>query len=86
MKLKGPISTGLPPNGIAIVGPEAGVLASDFDADGDVDFDDFFAFAAAFGTRRGEFGFDAKFDLASNGQVDFDDFFAFAAEFGKTSS
>ncbi|MSS71435.1 MAG: hypothetical protein EXS64_08090 [Candidatus Latescibacteria bacterium] len=58
-------------------------IASDFDGDGDVDFDDFFAFAAVFGKKQGEAGFDAKFDLRKNGTVDFDDFFIFADDFGK---
>lgn len=52
-------------------------LAGDFDGDGGVDFDDFFLFAAAFGSQ------DAKFDLDGDGRVDFDDFFLFAAQFGK---
>lgn len=49
----------------------------DFDGDGEVGFDDFFLFAAAFG------GADARFDLDGDRQVDFDDFFLFAAAFRK---
>ena len=45
-------------------------LASDFDGDGDVDFDDFFAFASAFGKKQGETRYDAKFDLITNGVID----------------
>lgn len=52
-------------------------LAGDFNGDGRVDFDDFFLFAAAFGSR------DSRFDLSRDGQVNFDDFFIFAAQFGK---
>ncbi|OGG49123.1 MAG: hypothetical protein A3F84_26790 [Candidatus Handelsmanbacteria bacterium RIFCSPLOWO2_12_FULL_64_10] len=78
VKSKGPISTGLPPNGIAFVT----VLAADFDGSGAVDFEDFFAFAAAFGKKQGDAGFDAKYDLSKNGVVDFDDFFAFVDQFG----
>jgi hypothetical protein len=76
-KLKGPISTGLPPNGIAFI-----TIGADFDGNGAVDFEDFFAFAAAFGKRRGDAGFDAKYDLSQNGAVDFDDFFMFVDQFG----
>jgi hypothetical protein len=53
------------------------VLPGDFNGDGGVDFDDFFLFAAAFGSRE------ARFDLSRDGRVDFDDFFLFAAQFGK---
>ncbi len=49
----------------------------DFNGDGMVDFDDFFLFAAAFGSN------DARFDLDEDGTVGFDDFFVFAASFGK---
>ncbi len=58
-------------------------LKADFNGSGAVDFDDFFLFADAFGTRQGDAKFDAKFDLSGNGAVDFDDFFLFAADFGK---
>jgi hypothetical protein len=58
-------------------------LASDFDGNGVVDFDDFFAFAAAFGKRQGEAAYEARYDLSKNGVVDFDDFFVFADDFGK---
>ncbi len=58
-------------------------IPSDFDGNGVVDFDDFFLFAAAFGLKQGQAGFDAKYDLSSNGMVDFDDFFIFAGDFGK---
>ena len=52
-------------------------LIGDFNGDGRVDFDDFFLFAAAFGSK------DTKFDLNRDGRVDFDDFFVFAAHFGE---
>ncbi|OGG52980.1 MAG: hypothetical protein A3F84_19220 [Candidatus Handelsmanbacteria bacterium RIFCSPLOWO2_12_FULL_64_10] len=54
-------------------------LSGDFNGDGAVDFDDFFAFAERFNARRGDPGFDARFDLDSDGAVGFDDFFLFAA-------
>ena len=59
-------------------------IPSDFDGNGTVDFDDFFAFAGAFGKKTGEEGFEGKFDLVKSGEIDFDDFFTFAADFGKT--
>jgi predicted CXXCH cytochrome family protein len=65
--------------------PTVTVLASDFNGDGKVDFDDFFLFAAAFGAKRSDAGFDPKYDLDKNGVVDFTDFFIFAADFGKTT-
>jgi len=57
--------------------PAVQPLAGDFNGDGVVDFDDFFLFAAAFGSRE------ARFDLSRDGRVDLDDFFLFAAAFGK---
>ncbi|MBI2951028.1 hypothetical protein HYY27_02985 [bacterium] len=58
-------------------------LASDFDASGVVDFEDFFAFAAVFGKKQGEAAYEAQYDLSKNGVIDFDDFFIFADDFGK---
>jgi sugar lactone lactonase YvrE len=67
------------------VGSLTGVsgLASDFDRNGAVDFNDFFAFASAFGQKRTVAN--AKFDLDQDGEVGFGDFFLFAGEFGKTT-
>ncbi len=53
----------------------------DFNRDNRLDFEDFFAFASGFGKRRGEEGFEPKFDLDGNGQVEFGDFFIFARAF-----
>jgi hypothetical protein len=78
-KQKGPISTGLPPSGIAFVSP----LTADFDGNGIVDLDDFFAFAAVFGKKQGDAGFDAKYDLSGNSSVGFEDFFEFADQFAQ---
>lgn len=58
-------------------------LPGDFNGDGAVNFDDFFAFAGAFGTAQGQAGFDAKLDMDRDGRVDLDDFFLFAEAFGK---
>jgi hypothetical protein len=55
--------------------------SSDFDGNGKVDFDDFFLFADAFGSRTPADL--SRFDLSNNGVVDIDDFFLFAADFGK---
>jgi len=54
-----------------------------------VDFDDFFAFADAFGSSLGDPAFDHVFDISGSdltpdGEVNFDDFFKFADDFGKT--
>lgn len=54
--------------------------AGDFDANGVVDFDDFFRFADHFG------GQDALYDLDQGGVVDFNDFFIFADHFGERSA
>lgn len=52
-------------------------LVGDFDNSGAVDFDDFFAFAQAFGSTN------PAFDLDRSGKVDFNDFFVFADNFGR---
>ncbi len=52
-------------------------VGPDFTGDGIVDFNDFFVFAAAFGTRNSEC------DLTGDGIVDFNDFFVFATVFGQ---
>ena len=54
---------------------------SDFDGDGEVDFDDFFRFADAFGATPTAPAWDPAFDLDESGEVDFDDFFRFADAF-----
>lgn len=76
----GPISTGLPPNAIAFL-VEAG--AADFDGDGDVDFDDFVQFAAAFGKKAGEAGHNVKFDLDGDGRVRLSDFVLFVQAYSE---
>jgi hypothetical protein len=62
------------------VNPE---LPSDFNGDGTVAFDDFFAFADVFNLSASEPGA-ARFDLTADGQIDFDDFFVFADAFGQS--
>lgn len=71
----------LPPFALLLLLPLGAALAhtgpsSDFTGDGKVDFDDFFQFAAAFGSS------DAKYDLSGDGKVTLDDFFLFAQHFG----
>ncbi|MCY3735670.1 MAG: BsuPI-related putative proteinase inhibitor [Gemmatimonadaceae bacterium] len=55
---------------------------SDFDGSGTVDFEDFFALTAAFGTSRGDPGFQSGYDLDGDGEVGIPDFFLFASSFG----
>lgn len=58
-------------------------LAADFTEDGKVNFDDFLAFARAFGKAPGDEGYDARMDLnSSGGAIDFNDFLAFVRAFG----
>ncbi|MBT4099784.1 MAG: hypothetical protein HOE86_19175, partial [Gemmatimonadetes bacterium] len=60
-------------------------LKGDFSGDGAVDFDDFFAFVAAFGQPYAD---NPEFDLdgSASGVIDFNDFFAFVAVFGTRSA
>lgn len=60
-------------------------LPGDFNEDGSVDFDDFFAFVDNFGKTYAEA---AAFDVnaSGGGTIDFDDFFAFVDNFGRTAA
>ena len=62
-----------------------GGLPADFDGDGTVGFSDFLRFAGAFGSGRGDAGYDARYDLDGNGNVGFSDFVIFAGAFGAKS-
>ena len=55
----------------------------DVNADGQVDFSDFLAFAQRFGTSRGDDGYDVRFDLDGDGTIGFSDFVIFAGAFGQ---
>ena len=55
----------------------------DFNGDGVVDFEDFLLFAQHFGTRAGDSGWDARFDLDGDGVVGFSDFLIFGGLFGQ---
>jgi hypothetical protein len=61
-------------------------MKGDYDADGDVDFDDFVEFAAAYNKVKGEQGYDEIFDFDGDLDVDFDDFVEFAGVYGTISS
>jgi hypothetical protein len=56
----------------------AAFLKGDFDADGDVDGDDFRAWQSGFGTPNGA----AHGDADTDGDVDGDDFLAWPSQFG----
>ena len=58
----------------------------DFNGDGQVDFADFLLFTAQFGLRRGDAGFDARFDLDGDGTIGFGDFLIFGSAFGQGGS
>jgi len=62
--------------------PVKAAPAASFDDDGDVDFEDFFAFAGKFNSKKGDPDYDARFDLDGDGEIGFGDFFAFAVMFG----
>ena len=55
----------------------------DFNGDGTVGFADFVLFAAQFGLRQGDAGYDARYDLDGDGTIGFSDFVIFANNFGK---
>ncbi len=57
----------------------------DFDGDGTIGFGDFVIFAGAFGSHRGDQGYDARFDLNGDGEIEFADFVIFAQNFGKAA-
>ena len=62
--------------------PKPGDILGDFNRDDSVDFDDFFMFVNAFGTKTGMPSFRLRFDLNTDGSITLDDFFVFAAHFG----
>jgi hypothetical protein len=57
-------------------------LLEDFDGNGEVNIDDLFLFAEGFGKRKGEMGFNDRFDLDGDGEISFNDFFIYAFAFG----
>jgi len=63
-----------------------GGTPGDFNGDGQVGFDDFFAFVDVFGLSKGSVGFDPVFDMNGDDAVGFDDFFLFVDVFGSVYS
>ena len=55
---------------------------ADFNGDGIVGLEDFFAFAEVYGSVKGDGIYQAKFDLNRNGSIGLEDFFIFAESFG----
>ena len=58
----------------------------DWDGDGAVGFADFVKFAARYGYRRGQAGYDQRYDLDSDGIVGFSDFLILAGAFGQSAT
>ena len=54
--------------------------SSDFNGDGQIDFEDFLEFVNAYGSEE------ARFDLDNSGRVDFADFLKFVDDFGSGGS
>jgi len=77
----GMVDTCIKPNYIVLTGPEAGIKG-DFNNDDVIDFDDFIAFAAAYGSVLGDANYDVIGDFNDDDAIDFDDFIAFAAVYG----
>ena len=61
-------------------------LTPDFNGDGRVNFADFLLFTAQFGLRRGDAGYEARFDLDGDGTIGFGDFLIFGRAFGREES
>ena len=57
-------------------------LAGDFDANGTVNFDDFFQFADRFASTPAAANWSSVFDLIADEVINFDVFFVFADNFG----
>ena len=66
--------------------PIASAPFPDFDGNGVVDISDFLLFVSAFGSRRGEEKYEAKYDLDGDGEIGISDFLIFTSSFGKIQS
>ena len=62
---------------------EVRLPSPDFDGNGQVNFADFIGFVGKYGTRLGEDGYDARYDLNGDGVIGADDFWIFDASFGE---
>ena len=60
------------------------VISGDFDGDLDVDFADFLAFTAVFGSSSPDANYDARMDMNDDGVINFADFLIFVGIFGST--
>ena len=60
------------------------VISGDFDGDLDVDFVDFLAFTAVFGSSSSDANYDARMDMNDDGVINFADFLIFVGIFGST--
>ena len=58
-------------------------LSTDFNGNGVIDFPDFLLFADVFGLKKGQEGYEAKYDLDGDGQIGSSDFLIFLDTFGK---
>jgi len=78
-----------PPSPIPFT-PENGyfdnTLAGDCDKDSghDVDYDDFTILAGAYGSKRGDPGYDERADFDNDDDVDYDDFIVLAGNYGRS--
>lgn len=54
---------------------------SDFNSDGKVNLEDFFAFAEKYGARAGDNVYETKYDLDNSGRLDMEDFTLFSEDF-----
>ena len=57
----------------------------DFDGNGVVDFDDFSLLTRRFGARRGDAGYEGRFDLNGDGVIEFRDFLIYTRYFGQVA-
>jgi hypothetical protein len=56
---------------------------SDFDGDGQIDFDDFVLFAMGYGKHEGQPDYEVAYDFDASGDIGFPDYLIFARSYGK---